>query len=130
MIEIKKPIPNNVNICYFQTLKMMRQIARLSPRVLFSPQLYLQIRAFIPLVSPPTVWSVQHQAVSEETPPVSKSSSLIFSKPRVGLTFTRIPLTVKVSEISEMERKRAAFQPPIYFCLQMNRPKIKQLVLW
>ena len=49
---------------------MMRLMASLAPRVLSSPLLDLQTRAIIPLVSPPTVSSVQ-QSLSRlhQSPP-------------------------------------------------------------
>ena len=51
-------------------VRMMRLMAKLAPRVLFSPLLDLQTRAVIPLVSPPTVSSVQ-QSLSRlhQSPP-------------------------------------------------------------
>ncbi len=47
----------------------MRLMARLAPRVLFSPLLDLQTRAIIPLVSPPTVSSLQQSLSRLHQPP-------------------------------------------------------------
>ena len=55
-------------------VRMMRLMARLAPRVLSSPLLDLQTRAIIPLVSPPTVSSVQQSLSRLHQPPAAPAA--------------------------------------------------------
>ena len=52
-------------------VRMMRLMARLAPRVIFSPKFDLQTRVLIPLVSPSTVWSVQQSLRRLHQPPAA-----------------------------------------------------------